>query len=442
MVMLVWLLIDRLRPLVALLAVAGIAGATFDGYAQQQTQDPAPKRPQQTKPKPAQKPNAAATDKPTTKKPTIAQRTEGLPPSQVGVGTLAQFAFMVDPQTSTVLLFKDADKPMHPSSMAKMMTLYLMFEDLAAGKLKMDTQFRVSERAYAITRGVHSSTMFLEMTNTPTIAELLPGIIVASGNDASVVVAEGMAGSEEAFAERMNQKGRELGLTGSVFKNASGWPAEGQMTTARDLALIAWRTIKDFPQYYPYYAQREFSYNGKTQPNRNLELKNLAGADGLKTGHTEEGGYGQTTSAIRNGRRLILVVNGLTSMADRAQETARLIEWGFRDFTNTTIFKGGDTVAEAPVWLGTQDKVPLVVTGAVQVTSPTGTPPQPRVVARYDGPLPAPIVKGTRLGTAAVSLPDGRIIEYPLEAGIDVPRQGLFSRTFTLMHHYLFGWLS
>ena len=436
--MLVWWLIDRLRPLVALLAVSGIAGATFDGYAQQQTQDPAPKRQQSTKPAKPQRPAQSSTK---AKEPP-ASKIDALAPSQIGIGTLAQYAFMVDPQTSTVLLFKDADKPMAPSSMAKMMTVYLMFEDLAAGKVKMDTPFRVSERAYAITRGVHSSTMFLEMTNTPTVGDLLQGIIVASGNDASVAVAEGMSGSEEAFADRMNKKARELGLIGSVFKNASGWPADGQMVTARDLALLAWRTINDFPQYYPYYAQREFAYNGKTQPNRNIELKRMPGVDGLKTGHTEEAGYGQTTSAIRNGRRLILVVNGLGTMADRAQETARLLEWGFRESSNTTLFRAGDVIAEAPVWLGDKDKVPLTVARDVQITALAGQSTQPRVVARYDGPLPAPIIKGTKLGTAAISLPDSRVIEYPLEAGADVPRQGIISRIFTLAHYYLFGWLS
>jgi D-alanyl-D-alanine carboxypeptidase (penicillin-binding protein 5/6) len=439
MVMRVWWLTDRLRPVVALLAMAGLAGLTFDASAQQQPEPPKriqakpPAKPQQPKPGAAAARQAAKEQ---------AAKIEALPPSQVGIGTLAQYAFMVDPQTHTVLLFKDADKPMAPSSMAKMMTMYLVFEDVAAGKLKMDTRFRVSERAYNITRGVHSSTMFLEMTDNPTVLELIQGVIVDSGNDASVAVAEGLAGSEEAFADRMNKKAKELGLTGSMFKNASGWPAEGQMVTARDLALLAWRTIQDFPQYYPYYAQREFSFNGKTQPNRNLELKKVPGVDGLKTGHTEEGGYGQTTSAIRDGRRLILVINGLNTMAERAAETTRLLEWGYRESTNSTIFKAGDTVAEAPVWLGAQDKVPLVVPQPLQITTLAGQPSQPKVVARYDGPLPAPITKGTKLGVAAVTLPDGRTVEYPLEAGTDVPRMNVFSRIFTLARYYLFGWLS
>jgi len=178
-------------------------------------------------------------------------------------------------------------------------------------------------------------------------------------------------------------------------------------------------------------------------------LRQTPGVDGLKTGHTEEGGFGQTVSAVRDGRRLILVVNGLAmgkpqheGGRERAQETSRLLEWGFREFTNTTIFKAGDTVAEAPVWLGDKDTVPLVSTRPIQITSPTGQPAQPRVVARYDGPLPAPVVKGTKLGTAVVSLPDGRTIEYALEAGADVPRMGVVGRVFTLARHYLFGWLS
>ena len=213
-----------------------------------------------------------------------------------------------------------------------------------------------------------------------TVEDLIKGMIVLSGNDACIVVAEGIAGSEEGFADRMNKKAKELGMTGSVFKNASGWPAEGQMTTARDLALLAWHTINDFPQYYHFYSIQNWTYSNIKQDNRNLLLRQTPGVDGLKTGHTEEGGFGQTVSAVRDGRRLILVVNGLAmgkpqheGGSERAQETARLMEWGFRESTNTTIFKAGDIVAEAPVWLGEQDKVPLVVAHAVQITTPTGT---------------------------------------------------------------------
>jgi serine-type D-Ala-D-Ala carboxypeptidase (penicillin-binding protein 5/6) len=421
-----------------LLALAGIAGPIVDVWAQQTEQT---RRPQ--KPKPAAKP-AAPQPASGPKQAAAAQaaKLDAAGPSQIGPPTVARFACLIDAQTGAVLLAKDAEKPMAPSSMAKMMTVYLLFEDLASGKLKMDTRFNVSERAYAITRGQHSSTMFLERTDQPSIGDLVQGVIVVSGNDASVVVAEGMAGSEENFAERMNKRAKEIGLTGSTFKNSSGWPAEGQVVTARDLAVLAMRTIRDYPQFYHYYAQREYTFNGKVQPNRNLELKNVPGVDGLKTGHTEEGGFGQTTSAMRDGRRIILVLNGMTSMAERAQETARLIEWGFRETSNTTVLQAGDTVAEAPVWLGAQDKVPLVIPHPVIVTTTVGQAAQPRIVARFDGPIAAPIAKGAPIGKAVVTMPDGRVIEYPLQAGANVERAGMFSRMSTLIGHYLLGWAS
>jgi serine-type D-Ala-D-Ala carboxypeptidase (penicillin-binding protein 5/6) len=430
----------RLGALALLLALAGIAGPIVDVAAQQSDQ---PRRQQgQQKPKPPAKPGAAAPVGPKQAAAAQAAKLDAAGPSQIGPPTIARFACLIDAQTGTVLLAKDAEKPMAPSSMAKMMTVYLMFEDLASGKLKMDTRFSVSERAYAITRGTHSSTMFLERTDQPTVADLVQGVIVVSGNDASVAVAEGMAGSEENFAERMNKRAKELGLTGSVFKNSSGWPAEGQMVTARDLAVLAMRTIRDYPQFYHYYAQRDYTFNGKTQANRNLELKNVPGVDGLKTGHTEEGGFGQTTSAIRDGRRIILVLNGMGSMADRAQETARLIEWGFRESSNTTVLQAGDTVAQAPVWLGAQEKVPLVIARPVLVTNTVGQTAQPRIVARFDGPIAAPIAKDAPLGTAVVTMPDGRVLEYPLQAGASVERAGVFSRVSTLIGHYLLGWAS
>lgn len=423
--------IDRLRPVMALFAAAGLVGAATVTYAQQ-ADPPRRQQTQPAKPPAKAKPPAATPAKP------AAAKTEALPPSQVGIGTFARQAFMVDPQTSTVMLFKDAEQPMAPSSMSKMMTIYIIFEELAAGRLKLDSRFRVSERA----RAMGGSRMFLELGSEVSVEDLIKGIIVLSGNDACVVIAEGLSGSEESFAERMTKRARELGMTKTVFKNSSGWPAEGQYTTARDLAVLAWRTIDDYPKFYRYYSENNWTYNNIRQENRNRLLKITPGTDGLKTGHTEEGGYGQATSAVRDGRRLILVVNGLTSMAERAQETSRLMEWGFREFTNTTIFRAGDTVVEAPVWLGAQDKVALVVGRAVQITAPTGQAVSPRVVARFEGPLPAPLVKGTKVGIAAVTLPDGRVIEYPLEIGADVARMGVVGRVATMIQHYLFGWLS
>jgi D-alanyl-D-alanine carboxypeptidase (penicillin-binding protein 5/6) len=424
---------DLLRSLTAIIAAASLAGAPLAALAQSEQQ---PKRQNQQQQKPPAKSRTTTQPKGTTQ--SAAAKTEALPPSQIGIGTLAKQAFMVDPQTSTVLLFKDADKPMHPSSMAKMMTIYIAFEEINAGRLKLDTRFRVSERA----RNMGGSRMFVELGSEVTVEELIKGMIVLSGNDACVVMAEGLSGNEDSFAERMTAKARELGMTGTVFKNSSGWPAEGQWTTARDLAVLSWRTIEDFPKLYRYYADQNWSYNNIKQDNRNRLLKTVPGTDGLKTGHTEEGGYGQATSTIRDGRRLVLVVNGMTSMAERAQETARLMEWGFRESSNTTVFRAGDTVVDAPVWLGSQDKVPLVVPRPVQITAPTGQTVTPRVIARFDGPIAAPIAKGTKLGTAVVTLPDNRVIEYPLEAGADVPRMGVFGRVTAMIQHYLFGWLS
>ncbi len=427
--------IDRLRPIVALFAAAVLVGAATATYAQQ-VDPPRRQQTQPAKPPAKAKPPAANSAKPAA--PSAAAKAEALPPSQVGIGTHAKQAFMVDPQTSTVMLFKDAEQPMAPSSMSKMMTIYIIFEELAAGRLKLDSRFRVSERA----RAMGGSRMFLELGSEVSVEDLIKGIIVLSGNDACVVIAEGLSGNEESFAERMTKRARELGMTKSVFKNSSGWPAEGQYTTARDLAVLSWRTIDDYPKLYRYYAESNWTYNNIRQENRNRLLKITPGTDGLKTGHTEEGGYGQATSAVRDGRRLILVVNGLASMAERAQETSRLMEWGYREFSNTTIFRAGDTVVEAPVWLGAQDKVALVVGRPVQLTAPSGQAVSPRVVARFEGPLPAPLVKGTKVGIAAVTLPDGRVIEYPLEIGSDVARMGVVGRVATMIQHYLFGWLS
>jgi D-alanyl-D-alanine carboxypeptidase (penicillin-binding protein 5/6) len=425
----VWFRIDVARRLLIVLLALAVGGAPV-AVAQQ---DPTPRRQQQQKP-PAKPPPRAQPAKP----PSAAKAAEALPPSQIGIGTLARQAFMVDMQTNTVLLFKDADKPMAPSSMSKMMTIYILFEELTAGRLKLDSRFRVSERA----RNIGGSRMFVELGSEVSVEDLIRGIIVLSGNDACIVVAEGLSGTEDSFAERMTKRGRELGMQRSVFKNSSGWPAEGQHTTARDLAVLAARTVEDFPKLYRYYAETDWTYNNIRQDNRNRLLRLVPGTDGLKTGHTEEGGYGQAASAIRDGRRLMLVVNGMTSMAERAAETSRLMEWGYREFANATLFRAGDVVAEAPVWLGAADKVPLVIPRAVAVTSPVGQPVQPRVVARFEGPIAAPIAKGAKLGSVALTMPDGRVMEHPLEAGADVPRLGAFGRVAALLKHYLFGWLT
>jgi D-alanyl-D-alanine carboxypeptidase (penicillin-binding protein 5/6) len=241
----------------------------------------------------------------------------------------------------------------------------------------------------------------------------------------------------------MTKRARELGMTGSVFKNASGWPEEGMVVTARDLATLARHTIEDFPDYYRYYAMTEFTWNNIRQQNRNTLLGMTPGADGLKTGHTEEAGYGLTASAIRDGRRLILVVNGLPDMRTRTAETARLIEWGFREFSTKVAFRPGEPVTMADVWLGETDKVPLVAKRAVAATVPVGKEAGVRVRVEYTGPVHAPVRRGDPIGKAIVeAAPGAQPVEIPLYAGADVPRMGPLGRAFGVLRHYLFGWIS
>jgi D-alanyl-D-alanine carboxypeptidase (penicillin-binding protein 5/6) len=348
--------------------------------------------------------------------------------------TAGRQAIIVDYQTGTVLFEKNADEPMAPASMSKLMTVYLVFEQLKSGRISMEDTLPVSEKAWR--KG--GSKMFVEVNSQVKIADLLRGIIVQSGNDACIVVAEGLAGSVPAFAELMNKKARELGLTGSHFVNASGWPDPEQKMTARDLAVLAKRIIQDFPEYYEIFSEKEFTYNGIRQGNRNPLLYRNMGADGLKTGHTEESGYGLTASAERNGRRVILVVHGLGGMQERADESARLIEWAFREFANYEFVKAGETIATAPVWLGESETVPLVVEEDLTVTLPRGDRDKVRVVARFDGPVPAPIEAGQVIGELEISAPGIEPRVVPLLAGAPVERLGPGGRIIASFRHLLF----
>jgi D-alanyl-D-alanine carboxypeptidase (penicillin-binding protein 5/6) len=283
------------------------------------------------------------------------------------------------------------------------------------------------------------SKMFVMVNTKVSIGDLLHGVIIQSGNDATVVLAEGLAGSEEAFAERMNEKAKELGLTNSHFANASGWPDENHYMTVRDIATLAWHTIHDHPEFYPIYAQKEFTYNKIKQGNRNPLLYDKTGADGLKTGHTDAGGYGLAASVERNGRRLILVMNGLTSMQQRADEPRKLFEFGFREFENYKPFHAGDTVADADVWLGTQAKVPLVVDQDAVLTLPRNARANTKMVAQYTNPLAAPIEKGATVGKIVIEAPDSKPVEIPLKAGASVDRLGFMGRISAAVNYLLWG---
>ena len=354
--------------------------------------------------------------------------------------TIAREAILMDAATGEVLFEKNADQPMAPASMSKLMTAYMIFERLRDGRLSLDDTFTVSENAWRKGGAKSgSSTMFLEPGTRVRTEDLIRGIIVQSGNDASIVIAEGLAGGEEEFALEMTRRSRDLGLRDSVFKNATGWPDPGHVMTARDLAILSMRTIEDFPEFYHYYAEKEFTYNGIRQINRNPLIYKDIGVDGLKTGHTVDSGYGLVASAKRGDRRLVLVVNGLLSRKARGREPERLLEWGFREFNNYTLFKAGDSVTEADVWLGRDRIVPLVIEGDLVITLARKARLGMKVTVKYEGPIAAPIAKGDRLAKLVVTAPEREPIEVPLVAGADVERLSLFGRLGAALGYILWG---
>jgi D-alanyl-D-alanine carboxypeptidase (penicillin-binding protein 5/6) len=351
--------------------------------------------------------------------------------------TTAREAILVDMTTDTVLLDKNADQRMAPASMTKMMTAYLVFEALDDGRLSLDERLPVSERAWRM----GGSKMFVEVGNRIRVEDLLRGLIVQSGNDAAVVLAEGLGGSEAAFAQAMTQRARQLGMKNTHFVNASGWPAPDHYSTASDMATLAEHLITDYPKYYRYFAERDFTYHGIHQGNRNPLLYRKMGVDGLKTGHSESSGYGLAASAERDGRRLVLVVNGLPSMQARADQSARLLEWGFRTFKDYKLFEAGEMVEAAPVWMGEADTVPLVLAEDLAVTLTSAQRHELEVSVVMDQPVPAPIDAGTTLGTLVVKAPDLETREVPLEAGTDVAELGPLERIPTAATHLLLSLL-
>ena len=358
----------------------------------------------------------------------------------IEIETDAREAILIDSATNAVLLSKNADVPMPPASMSKLMTAYLLFESLKEGRVSLDDKFRVSENAWQ-KGGARSgsSTMFLPPNSEARVEDLIRGIIVQSGNDACIVVAENLAGSEEAFARRMTEKARALGMRNSNFANATGWPDPDQRMSAYDLAILAGSVLRDFPEYFHYYDEREFTYNGIRQSNRNPLLYNYPGADGFKTGHTEEAGYGLTATAERDGRRLILVINGLESNKARATESAKLLDWGFREFDNYALFKAGDTVEVAPVWLGVTPTVEMKITRDVVITMSRKARRNMKVTVKYASPIPAPIPAGQQIGTVSITAPDFDTIVVPLTAAADNNQLGMFGRLGAALEFILWG---
>jgi serine-type D-Ala-D-Ala carboxypeptidase (penicillin-binding protein 5/6) len=335
--------------------------------------------------------------------------------------TAAPHAILVDADSGSVLFEKAADERFSPASMAKLMTTDIVFEALKSGRLSMDTEFTVTEDAWKRGgAGGGGSSMFAQVNSRIKMADLLRGLIVQSGNDAAITIAENMAGSEEAFAGMMNQRAKEIGLANSTFRNATGYAAPDQKVTARDMAKLALHIIDTYPDLYRIFAEKEFTWNKIRQQNRNPLLTLDIGADGLKTGYLEESGYALTGSAVQNGQRLILVVSGLKTARDRASESRKLMEWGFRAFETRQIFGAGETVADASVFGGQTGSVPLVARKPVRVLLPRGSTDRVSARAIYTGPLVAPVEEGQRVGSLRVQRGDTVALDQPLFAGATV----------------------
>jgi D-alanyl-D-alanine carboxypeptidase (penicillin-binding protein 5/6) len=371
--------------------------------------------------------------------------------AQAAIETGAEHAVIMDGQSGQVLWSKDADTATPPASMSKLMTLELLFQRLKDGRVKLTDTFPVSENAWR-TQG---SKMFVSLGSRISVQDLIRGIIITSGNDACVVVAEALGGSEPAFVDMMNARARQLGLTQSHFVNPNGLPdPPGQLMSVMDLAKLARHLIYAYPDYYHFFSERSFVWNNITQQNRDAVLDMFPGTDGLKTGHTDAAGYGIVVSAVQNGQRLILVLNGLRypqldkmtpSAQDwhgvrlRGEEAARMMGVAFREFRRYQLFKGGEVVAQAEVWQGSHDTVPLVVGGPIGVTMQVESRPGMKVTVDYDGPVQAPIAKGQQIGTIKVTAPDFPGMQAPLYAANSVSGAGIFGRMFLGLRALLFG---
>jgi len=358
-----------------------------------------------------------------------------VPASAENFETPARTAYVLDLATNTVLLSKKAKVPMPPASMSKLMTVYMVFERLKKGSLTLDDKFLVSEKAWK--KG--GSKMFVKVGDRISVADLLRGIIVQSGNDACIVVAEGLGGTEDAFAEMMTRRAKEIGLTNSRFANATGWPHPNQLMSARDLAELSRLLITQFPELYKIFNEKTFTYSKIKQSNRNPLLYRNIGSDGLKTGHTEAAGYGLTASAIRDDRRIVMVLNGMTSVRQRSQESLRVMEWAFRTFKLYALFKKDEVVTKADIWLGTASTVPLIIPEALKMTLSHDARAKMKVIVRMSNPVAAPVRKGQQLATLVVTAPNLETREIPLIAGEEVNQLGFVGRIEAAVKHVLWG---
>lgn len=361
-----------------------------------------------------------------------------------GFETKARQAILMDADENLVLFEKDADRLAPPASMSKMMTLAVVFRELKAGRLKLDDEFKVSEHAWR-TGGAPSGTsaMFAPLNTMVTVEDLIRGVTVQSANDGAIILAEGIAGSEDVFAQRMTEYARTIGLEKSTFKNATGLPAEGHVMTPRELAILAHYIIYNYPDYYQYFGLKEFRYRDKfTFRNRNPLVFAEIGVDGLKTGFVKESGYGLTASGTRGDQRLIVVVAGLESAKDREAEARRLLDWGFKSFRPFRLFDEGQKVSDALVWGGSSHYVPLVGNGNINVILPANATGRVSAQIVYEGPLKAPIRKGDQIATLRVTSTESQATnDIPLYAGDDIEPSNFMMRGLDSLGCLAFCWL-
>ena len=361
---------------------------------------------------------------------------------QVSFETKAKFAILMDEASGTVIFQKDADLPMEPASMAKLMTVAVVFHEVRDGRVKFTDEFFVSEHAWR-TGGARSggSTMFAELNSKIPVEDLVRSVIIQSGNDAAIILAEGIAGSEGSFANLMNELGMEMGLENSHFTNPTGLPDPDMHMTARDLAEVARYLIREFPEYYHYFSEPEMEWNKIKQPNRNSLVEMGIGVDGLKTGHTEAAGYGSVISTAEGGRRLIAVVHGLKSMAERTEEGRKLITWGARAFERVSAYPAGTVIAYANVYGGETGSVGLVGDGEVALYLPRGSRRCLAATVTYTGPLEPPVAAGAKVAELKVFCDDQLVQSAPLFAAESVERGDIVRRATDALKQLALGWL-
>jgi len=354
----------------------------------------------------------------------------------------AKFAVLIDYESGTVLYDKNAEERLEPASMAKLMTLAVVFTYLQQKKLSLDDEFFISEHAWR-DGGAKSggSTMFAVLNSKVRVEDLIKGVIVQSGNDGAIALAEGIGGTEQTFANIENQLAKQIGLTNSHFTNATGLPDPDMYSTAHDLAILSRYIIKTFPEFYPIFSMSEFTWNKIKQPNRNSLLEVGIGVDGLKTGHTEESGYGEVVSAPNDGRRLIAVLHGLNTMKERAEESRKLITWGMRGFELLPVFGEGQVVAYANVYGGSKPSVGLVGKGKIDLFVPKGTDNCPTATVNYRGPLRPPVKEGQEIGKLNISCGGKVVQQTPLYAAEDIGEGDLVRKSTDALKHLLLGWL-